>query len=130
MAFSNDYSPQYYYHRYPKQSYLLILDEYTKKKLLRFVPKKVNLIAIFAINLVGGRPRRVMCWRLIPLALVENRSLALVPPTLTASPPWPPTPVHVKENVWFPKEDQPKDKEKQKIRRHSSSGSDQKDKQR
>ena len=38
MAFFNDYNPQYSYHRYPKQSYLLFLDEYTKKILLRFVP--------------------------------------------------------------------------------------------
>ena len=26
----NDYNPQYYYHRYPKQYYLLFSDEYTK----------------------------------------------------------------------------------------------------
>ena len=48
MAFFNDYNPQDSYHRYPKQSYLLFLDEYTKKILIRCVPKKVNLIGQFS----------------------------------------------------------------------------------
>ena len=38
IAFSNDFNPQYNCHRYPKQSYVLFLDESTKKNLLRFVP--------------------------------------------------------------------------------------------
>ena len=40
MAFFNDYNPQYSYHKYPKQFYLLFLDEYTKKILLRVSPLK------------------------------------------------------------------------------------------
>ena len=40
MAFFNDYNPQYSYHRYPKQSYLLFLDECTKKILGNFFARR------------------------------------------------------------------------------------------